>query len=171
MAATGTATGDAGEPFDPPDVRWWSPSPRLAAARRLTGCGPLALLAVLAAVLAVVLDVGWLWVAAAVLLAGAGWAWVLIGRQVRAWGYAEREDDLLVRHGVMWRTVVVVPYGRMQFVDVYAGVVDRMFGLAKVQLHTASARSDAYIPGLGPTEAARLRDRLASRGEARLAGL
>ena len=48
------------------------------------------------------------------------------------------------------RTVVVVPYGRMQFVDVYAGVVDRMFGLAKVQLHTASARSDAYIPGLGP---------------------
>jgi membrane protein YdbS with pleckstrin-like domain len=71
----------------------------------------------------------------------------------------------------MWRTVVVVPYGRMQFVDVYAGVVDRLFGLAKVQLHTASARSDAYIPGLGPQEAARLRDRLASRGEARMAGL
>jgi membrane protein YdbS with pleckstrin-like domain len=171
MAATGTATGDAGEPFDPPDVQWWSPSPRLAAARRLTTCGPLALLAVLGGVLAVVLDVGWLWIAAAGLLALAGWAWLLIGRQVRAWGYAEREDDLLVRHGVMWRTVVVVPYGRMQFVDVYAGVVDRMFGLAKVQLHTASARSDAYIPGLGPTEAARLRDRLASRGEARLAGL
>jgi hypothetical protein len=171
MAATGTATGDAGEPFDPPDVQWWSPSPRLAAARRLTTCGPLALLAVLGGVLAVVLDVGWLWIAAAGLLALAVWAWLLIGRQVRAWGYAEREDDLLVRHGVMWRTVVVVPYGRMQFVDVYAGVVDRMFGLAKVQLHTASARSDAYIPGLGPTEAARLRDRLASRGEARLAGL
>jgi membrane protein YdbS with pleckstrin-like domain len=101
----------------------------------------------------------------------AGWAWWVIGRQVRSWGYAEREDDLLVRHGLMWRTVVVVPYGRMQFVDVYAGVVDRMFGLAKVQLHTASARSDAFIPGLGPQEAARLRDRLASRGEARLAGL
>jgi membrane protein YdbS with pleckstrin-like domain len=59
----------------------------------------------------------------------------------------------------------------MQYVDVYAGPVDRIFGLAKVQLHTASARSDAYIPGLSPQEAARLRDRLASRGEARLAGL
>src|SRR4051812_41944742 len=171
MAATGTPTGDAAEPFDPPDVQWWSPSPRLAAARRLTFCGPLAVLAVLAALFAVVLGAGWLWIAGAVLLVGAGWAWLLIGRQVRSWGYAEREDDLLVRHGVMWRTVVVVPYGRMQFVDVYAGVVDRMFGLAKVQLHTASARSDAYIPGLGPQEAARLRDRLASRGEARLAGL
>jgi membrane protein YdbS with pleckstrin-like domain len=171
MAATGRPAGDAAEPFDPPDVQWWSPSPRLAAARRLTVCGPLALFAVLAAVLAVVLPAGWLWVAAAVFVVWAGWAWGVIGRQVRAWGYAEREDDLLVRHGVMWRTVVVVPYGRMQFVDVYAGVVDRMFGLAKVQLHTASARSDAYIPGLGPQEAARLRDRLASRGEARLAGL
>jgi membrane protein YdbS with pleckstrin-like domain len=106
-----------------------------------------------------------------VLLGAALWAWWVIGRQVRSWGYAERADDLLVRHGIMWRTVVVVPYGRMQFVDVYAGVVDRMFGLAKVQLHTASARSDAFIPGLVPQEAARLRDRLASRGEARLAGL
>jgi uncharacterized protein len=171
MAATGTPTGDAGEPFDPPDVQWWSPSPRLAAARRVTVCGPLGLFAVLAAVLAAVVGAGWLWIVAAALLAGAAWAWGVIGRQVRAWGYAEREDDLLVRHGLMWRTVVVVPYGRMQFVDVYAGVVDRMFGLAKVQLHTASARSDAYIPGLGPQEAARLRDRLASRGEARLAGL
>jgi uncharacterized protein len=171
MAATGTPSGQAGEPFEPPDVQWWSPSPRLAAARRLTACGPLGLLAVLAAVLAVILETGWLWIAAAVLVVVAGWAWWVIGRQVRSWGYAEREDDLLVRHGLMWRTVVVVPYGRMQFVDVYAGVVDRMFGLAKVQLHTASARSDAYIPGLGPQEAARLRDRLASRGEARLAGL
>ena len=95
----------------------------------------------------------------------------MIGRQVRSWGYAERADDLLVRRGVAFRTVVVVPYGRMQYVDVYAGPVDRIFGLAKVQLHTASARSDAYIPGLPPQEAARLRDRLASRGEARLAGL
>jgi uncharacterized protein len=171
MAATGTPTGDVGEPFDPPDVQWWSPSPRLAAARRVTVCGPLGLFAVAAAVLAAVVGAGWLWIVVAVLLAGAMWAWWVIGRQVRSWGYAERADDLLVRHGIMWRTVVVVPYGRMQFVDVYAGVVDRMFGLAKVQLHTASARSDAFIPGLVPQEAARLRDRLASRGEARLAGL
>jgi membrane protein YdbS with pleckstrin-like domain len=40
-----------------------------------------------------------------------------------------------------------------------------------VQLHTASPGTDASIPGLSPDEAARLRDRLAQRGEARLAGL
>jgi uncharacterized protein len=171
MAATGTPTPDAAGPFDPPDVQWSSPSPRLAVARRLTTCGPLAVLAVIAAALAWGLSTGWLWIVVLVLALTVVWAWWVVGRQVRSWGYAERADDLLVRHGLMWRTVVVVPYGRMQFVDVYAGVVDRLFGLAKVQLHTASARSDAYIPGLGPQEAARLRDRLASRGEARMAGL
>ena len=160
-----------GEPFQPPDVAWSGVSARLASARRVTTCLPLALLAIAASALAVLLGVGWLWLVAVAVLAGASWAWWTIGRQVRSWRYAEREDDLLVRHGLLWRTVVVVPYGRMQYVDVYAGPVDRAFRLAKVQLHTASAHSDAYIPGLNPQEAARLRDRLASRGEARLAGL
>jgi membrane protein YdbS with pleckstrin-like domain len=161
----------AAEPFDPPEVEWTRVSARLAAARRIVTCGPLLLLAAALALLGVVLDTSWGTGAAVVPLAAAAWAWWVVGRQVRSWGYAERADDLLVRHGVAFRTVVVVPYGRMQYVDVYAGPVDRIFGLAKVQLHTASARSDAYIPGLPPQEAARLRDRLASRGEARLAGL
>ena len=93
------------------------------------------------------------------------------GRQVAAWGDAERDDDLLLRNGVLFRKLVVVPYGRMQFVDVTAGPLDRMAGVARVQLHTASATTDASIPGLTPPEAARLRDRLAARGEARAAGL
>jgi membrane protein YdbS with pleckstrin-like domain len=110
--------------------------------------------------------------AVAVVVAGVGALFaVLVGRRYRAWGYAEREDDLLVRRGVMIRRLTVVPYGRMQFVDVTAGPVDRLFGLATVQLHTASARSDARIPGLASTEAQRLRDRLAALGEAKAAGL
>ena len=90
---------------------------------------------------------------------------------MRALGYAERDEDLLVRRGVMFRSLVVVPYGRMQFVDVEAGPLARRLGYASVQLHTASPSTDAAIPGLVPDEAARLRDRLARRGEARLAGL
>jgi membrane protein YdbS with pleckstrin-like domain len=92
-------------------------------------------------------------------------------RGIRSWGYAERADDLLVRHGLLFRRLSVVPYGRMQFVDVTAGPLERLFGLATVQLHTAAAASDARIPGLAPEEAARLRDRLAALGEARAAGL
>jgi uncharacterized protein len=95
----------------------------------------------------------------------------LLPRSLRSWGYAERADDLLVRHGLMIRRLSIVPYGRMQFVDVTAGPLERLFGLATVQLHTAAAATDARIPGLPPEEAARLRDRLAAIGEARAEGL
>jgi membrane protein YdbS with pleckstrin-like domain len=59
----------------------------------------------------------------------------------------------------------------MQFVDVTAGPVERLFGLATVRMHTAAAASDARIPGLESEEAARVRDRLAELGEAQAAGL
>ena len=62
----------------------------------------------------------------------------------------------------MFRRQSVVPYGRMQFVDVTAGPVERFFKLSTVKLHTAAAASDARIPGLEQAEAARLRDRLAA---------
>jgi len=160
----------AADPMVPDDVTWSAVSPRLALGRRLVTCGALAVVA-LALVVAGVLTEPLLAAVALLPLALAGWAWWVIGRQVRAIGYAERDDDLLVRRGVMFRSLVVVPYGRMQFVDVEAGPLDRALGIARVQLHTASPSSDASVPGLVPQQAATLRDRLASRGEARLAGL
>jgi membrane protein YdbS with pleckstrin-like domain len=111
-------------------------------------------------------------VAAALIAAALGALFaLLVWRRYRAWGYAEREDDLLVRRGVLIRRLTVVPYGRMQFVDVTAGPVDRIFGLSTVQLHSAAAATDARIPGLEKAEAERLRDRLAALGEAKAAGL
>lgn len=159
------------EPFDPPGQPWVRVSPRLVTMRRLlTVVGGLVAVAVgtvLAAMAAT-----WLAVVVAVLgVVAVGWGWVVVGRTVRSWGYAERADDLLVTRGVLRRQLVVVPYGRMQFVDVTAGPLDRRFGLATVQLHTAAAATDAQIPGLVPEEAARLRDRLAARGEAGAAGV
>jgi membrane protein YdbS with pleckstrin-like domain len=106
-----------------------------------------------------------------VLAAVGAWGWWLVGRNWRYWRYAEREDDLLVTNGFMFRRLVVVPYGRMQFVDVTAGPLERRFGIATVQLHTATEATDASIPGLTEEEATRLRDRLAMLGEARSAGL
>lgn len=103
--------------------------------------------------------------------AAVGVAALSLRRRVLSWGYAERADDLVVSRGVMVRRTTVVPYGRMQFLDVTAGPFERAFGLATVQLHTAAAASDARIPGLLAAEAARLRDRLAQLGEARAQGL
>ena len=99
------------------------------------------------------------------------WRFWAIVRAVRAWGYAERDHDLLVRHGLLIRRLSIVPYARMQFVDVSAGPLERAFSLSTVQLHTAAAASDARVPGLRPAEAARLRDRLTALGQDRAEGL
>jgi membrane protein YdbS with pleckstrin-like domain len=108
--------------------------------------------------------------AAAVVVAAGAVLWVE-RRRYRAWAYRERDEDLIVSRGVLVRRVSVVPYGRMQYVEITAGPFERAFRLATVQLHTAAAASDARIPGLEREEAARLRDRLAVLGEARAAGL
>lgn len=129
-------------------------------------------LAAVAVAVTIALDADGAAVAVALVTAvGLAGAIVLLRRHARAIGYAEREDDLLVVKGVLFRELVVVPYGRMQYVDVTAGPFDRLLGLATVKLQTASATTDATIPGLAEAEAARLRDRLAALGEARTAGL
>jgi membrane protein YdbS with pleckstrin-like domain len=159
------------EPFAPPGERWVPVSPRLRTLRRTLLLSVLAPLGLVAAGSAALVHPA-LALLPPVLVAGLiGWGWLLIGRNYRAWGYAERADDLLVRNGWMFRRLVVVPYGRMQFVDVTAGPLERKYGLATLQLHTAAAATDATIPGLTPDEAARLRDRLSELGEVRSAGL
>jgi membrane protein YdbS with pleckstrin-like domain len=116
---------------------------------------------------AVGVTVGVAVVGVGLLLAG----WVSIGRNLRSWGYLERSDDLMVTHGAMFKRLTVVPYGRMQLVDVEAGPVERSFGLVSVKLHTAAATTDAKVCGLTPTVAAALRDRLTELGEAHASGL
>jgi hypothetical protein len=150
---------------------WMRPSPRLRTARHLETLG-------FAGAVAVALGVlfGFVWQTGALIAVPAALAVgvaadVVVQRRVSAWGYLEREDDLLIRRGLMVRRLSVVPYGRMQFVDVTAGPIERSLGLATVRLHTAAAATDARIPGLAAAEAARLRDQLASLGEARAAGL
>ena len=108
--------------------------------------------------------------AVAVALCGTLVLWFVRNR-FRAWTYQERDEDLLVSRGVMIRRLSVVPYGRMQFVDVTAGPVERAYRLATVKLHTAAAASDARIPGLERDESARLRDRLTELGESNAAGM
>jgi membrane protein YdbS with pleckstrin-like domain len=150
---------------------WKHPSPRLRKARHVQALVPAVLLAIgLGVVLAFDSYTAAASAVVAALLAGAVLD-VSMQRRVSAWGYLEREEDLLIRRGLLVRRLSVVPYGRMQFIDVIAGPVERSLGLATVRLHTAAAATDARIPGLAADEAARLRDRLAELGEADAAGL
>jgi membrane protein YdbS with pleckstrin-like domain len=154
-------------------------SPALATHRRLVLAVPLAVVGAAvgaAAVLAPRWDVpGWVVtgaaVAAVLLVAAAGWLWWWAERNRRSWGWAEAEDDLLVTSGLMFRRLVVVPYGRIQYVDVEAGPVERRLGITRVSLHTASTETAATVPGVPADEARRLRDRLTDLGRAHDAGV
>jgi len=158
--------------FAPPSEDWVRVSPKLITARRLVLSVVLVPVVLVLALVTAFTAPGWVPATiAAVGLAVLVWAWWLIGRRVRSYGYCERADDLLVTSGILFRRLVIVPYGRMQLVDVTAGPIDRSFGITTVQLHTAAATSDAAIPGLAPDEAAALRDRLSAVGEQRSAGL
>jgi len=162
--------------FAPPGAPWQRISPELTKVRRILAIPPLLLIGVVAVALAA-FQVGpdWLTIVLAALAAFflglTVWAWSWAARNTASWGYAEDEDDLLVTGGVMFRRLVAVPYGRMQFVDVQAGPVDRAFGIASVTLHTASTETAATIPGLPADEATRLRNRLTELGESHGAGL
>ena len=164
---------DATDPAFTSDDDWKPVSERLVTARRLSLVFVYVL--VVAGLVALFLVPGVpRWVAWAVTGAAVVvfvWLWWLIGRRLRSYGYCERGNDLLVTSGIMFRRLVIVPYGRMQLVDVKAGPIDRWLGVTTVQLHTAAATTDAAIPGLVPEVAAELRDRLAARGEERTAGL
>jgi membrane protein YdbS with pleckstrin-like domain len=155
--------GDTGMP-------WRPVSPKLATARLLVLSVFLVPLLLAMVALAGLVWTGF-WVGAllvAVTLASGAW---LIRRQVPAITWAEGAEELVVRRGRMFRSLVSVPYGRLQFVDVQSGPLERRFDMATVELHTASPQSGGQIPGLPTAEAEALRERLAARGESQRAGL
>ncbi|MEV0565618.1 PH domain-containing protein [Dactylosporangium sp. NPDC050588] len=154
----------------PLEVIWRSISPRYFWLRLAVLSAWTLAFAVAGAVAALLVSPWFFLLSFAALVLG-GLRAVFVRRSVRAWGYAERAEDLLVRHGLLVRRLSIVPYARMQFVDVTAGPLERAAGLATVTLHTAAAASDATVPGLEAAEATRLRDRLAALGEIREEGL
>jgi uncharacterized protein len=152
-------------------LSWQRPSPKLLRCRRIqvalvTGTAALIVGLACANVSAVVGVVG----AVGVLVVGLV-AERFLARRVASWGFAERNEDLMVRRGVMIRRLSVIPYGRMQYIDITAGPLERSLGLATLRMHTAAAASDARIPGLDQEVAAKLRDQLAALGETQAAGL
>jgi hypothetical protein len=174
MDVNDIAAGDA--LFLEPGLDWRPVSPKLVTERRI----PVAVTGLVGVALVVVAGIaaangssylGWL-IPGVIVLAVAAVSWfVIIPRTVSSWRYAEREQDLLVTHGRLMRSLSVVPYGRMQVIEVFGNPIAQRLGIATVKLVTASASTDATIPGLPVDVAHQLRDRLAAKGEALSAGL
>lgn len=77
------------------------------------------------------------------------------------WRFALRHGDLWIRRGILIRTVSVIPYRRIQFVDTQQGPLARFFGLAELVVHTAAPGTSGRVPGLDAAEAEEMRERLA----------
>lgn len=73
------------------------------------------------------------------------------------WSYELGEEALELSHGAWFREHSVVPWSRVQHVDISHGPLDRRFGLAQLKIHTASAKTDAKLPGIDATDAEAMR--------------
>ena len=100
---------------------------------------------------------------ALLLIAWASWS---PARRYRSWGYKVAEDELHLRHGIWTRIRTIVPFSRVQHIDVAQGPVERQFGVARLILHTAgTSNSNVTLPGLAMEEAGRISDLI--RGQIR----
>ncbi len=99
-----------------------------------------------------------------VLLLGLAAILVVPARRYRSWGYAEGEDELQIRRGSIVRVRTIVPFGRVQHIDVAQGPVQRPFGLATLVLHTAGTHgASVQLPGLAQGDAEAMRDRIRAK--------
>ena len=95
--------------------------------------------------------------------AGLGLAWLALKRVHRK-GYAMRTHDIAYRSGLFWRKVVVLPFNRVQHVEVTSGPLQRRFDLATLKFYTAGGKSvDLKIDGLLAEDAERLRTHILER--------
>lgn len=102
--------------------------------------------------------------AAAVVVVGAGGlAWWTTDLQWRAWRFEVGDHALHLEHGVLTRHESTIPFHRVQHVDLEAGPLERRLGLTTLVLRTASATSDAGVPGLAAADADDLRARILER--------
>jgi uncharacterized protein len=84
-------------------------------------------------------------------------------RRYNARGYRMTADRLRVVRGVLWHHDTVVPFGRVQHIDLDQGPIERFFGIARLTLHTAGTHNaSVQLPGLGADRAREIREEIRS---------
>jgi membrane protein YdbS with pleckstrin-like domain len=82
-------------------------------------------------------------------------------RRYQARGYQMGGDRLRVVRGLLFRSDTVVPFGRVQHIDVHQGPVERGYGLATLVLHTAgNHNASVRLPGLTHDDAVAMREHI-----------
>jgi membrane protein YdbS with pleckstrin-like domain len=145
--------------IDAEQAPWQGVDPRLASIRRIGWALWLAPCALVAMI------IGWIigqvlvwWSLALAIIVLMIWQLIATGRRVRAIGYRLDDGSVWIKHGLLFRRVSVIPYVRIQYVDVNRGPLERAVGLASISINTAAAALSGRLNGLTADQANNLRD-------------
>jgi uncharacterized protein len=88
---------------------------------------------------------------------------ILPARRYQYRGYHISADRLRVSQGHMLHSDTIVPFGRIQHIDVEQGPIQRRYDLATLSVHTAgNHNSTVSLPGLPHAEALAMRETIGS---------
>lgn len=121
-------------------------------------------LVVVSSIVVAVLVSPWLLVGGLVVLAGLEGALIVRKLAFPYLGYQARELDFSVRSGLIHRSVITVPFKRVQNSVVHQGPLERKFGLSTITV--ASAAGAVRLSGLIYDDATKLREFIVERAGA-----
>jgi putative membrane protein len=103
------------------------------------------------------------------MLVGAGLA-VALGGALLSWlrfRYGVGEADVVIESGVLNRQRRIIPFERVQDIEIEQGLLARLFGVVTVRIETGGGRKDeGRLEAVARAEAHRLRDIIRTRGAA-----
>ncbi len=80
-------------------------------------------------------------------------------RRYHARGFDMAGDRLRVVRGILFRSDTVVPFGRIQHIDVNQGPLQRAYNIATLTVHTAGTHNaSVHLPGLANEDALAMRE-------------
>jgi len=92
------------------------------------------------------------------------WYFAMSRRVFNARSYAVRQKDILYTSGLIFRSTTIIPFNRIQHIEIVSGPIDRMFHLASLKIFTAGGtQSDLSISGLLNSDASKIKSFIISK--------
>lgn len=92
--------------------------------------------------------------------------------------YEITEEGIKIERGVIWKHYVMIPFERIQNIDIHRGIFDRLLGLSDLHIYTAGYSfgyaggvTEGRLPGLLPKDAEDLREELVKKMKGTKPGL
>jgi len=78
--------------------------------------------------------------------------------------YSIRQNDIIFRTGLLFSRVTIIPYNRIQHVELMIGPTEKLFKLCSLKVFTAGgSQSDIILPGLNPEKANKIKSFVISK--------